>query len=241
MIAFVVDRIGKPSETFIRRELIELAETGADFIVYALNRPRPGDVEVPEELDGLVFTAPGLLSLGMFFSKLRWLIFHPIRVLGCCDLAVRALLRPLSGLREIITANKAFRLASLVRRHRVDLIHAEFATTPATVAWVASRLTREPFSISVHAWDIFCYRTMLKAKLAAAELVAGEGGMGLRLSWEEGSALVAWRLGEAERVKVGDLETEAEVAVVQRNAEGEITSVYAYGAETVNMGGKAIQ
>ncbi len=84
------------------------------------------------------------------------------------------------------------------------------------------------------------YRDGEEQSLPAAELVEGEGGMGVRLSWEEDSALVAWRLGEAERVKVGDLETEAEVAVVRRDAEGEITSVYAYGAETVKVGGKAV-
>lgn len=74
-----------------------------------------------------------------------------------------------------------------------------------------------------------------------AELVEGEGGMGVRVTWEEGSALVAWRVGEAETVRVGDLETEAEVAVVRRDAEGEITSVYAYGVETVKVGGKAVE
>ena len=170
-ICFVVERLGKPSETFVRRDLVELARKGADIIVYELGPPRPGDVEVPEELEGAVFTSPGLFSLGTFFSKLRWLIFHPLRVCGILGIIPRALLRPLGGIRELFGANRAFRLASLVRKHRVERIHCEFATMPATVGWVASRLARVPFSISVHAWDIFVYRTMLKAKLRAADLV----------------------------------------------------------------------
>ncbi len=82
------------------------------------------------------------------------------------------------------------------------------------------------------------YRDGEERSAAQAALVEGEGGSGVRLSWDEGSALVAWRLGEAERVKVGDLETEAEVAVVRRDAQGKVTSVYAYGAETVMVGGQ---
>ena len=170
-VCFVVERIGKPSETFIRRDLVELARQDEEFVVYALHRPRPGDVDTPEELDGRLHFAPGIISLGSFFSKLRWVLFHPLRVLGGVGLLPSALARPVSGLRELLAARRAYRLASLVRRHRAERIHCEFATSPATVGWVASRLARVPYSVSVHAWDIYVYRTMLKAKLRAADRV----------------------------------------------------------------------
>jgi glycosyltransferase involved in cell wall biosynthesis len=49
---------------------------------------------------------------------------------------------------------KALALADAVRRLGIDHIHATWLTTPSTVAYVASRLTGVPFSITAHAHDI---------------------------------------------------------------------------------------
>jgi len=60
---------------------------------------------------------------------------------------------------------------------------------------------------------------------------------GVRLSWPGESALVLWRTGDAEEVRAGDFRTQADVAVIRRNAAGEVTGVYTYGATEVGEGG----
>lgn len=46
-------------------------------------------------------------------------------------------------------------VASRFRSHRVDHIHAVWASLPAMVAWVVSELTGTPFSTGAHAYDLF--------------------------------------------------------------------------------------
>ncbi len=171
MIAFVVERFGKPSETFIRRDLFELALGGADFFVYCLRRPEPGDAPIPEELTDRVIFAPRVISPMTALYKLRWFITHPVRFLSLLGMLAMVIRHPIRGWGELIGANRAFKLASVAAWRKVTRVHAQFATSPATVAQVAARLINRPFSISIHAWDVFVYRTMLRRKLAAADRI----------------------------------------------------------------------
>ncbi|HEY0381246.1 MAG TPA: glycosyltransferase [Candidatus Elarobacter sp.] len=62
---------------------------------------------------------------------------------------------------------KALATAHELRRLGIEHVHAAWLTTPATIAWVASRLTGIPFSITAHQHDIFS-RNLLAAKIRAA-------------------------------------------------------------------------
>jgi glycosyltransferase involved in cell wall biosynthesis len=62
---------------------------------------------------------------------------------------------------------KALATAHELRRLGIEHVHAAWLTTPATVAWVASRMTDIPFSITAHQHDIFS-GNLLAAKVAAA-------------------------------------------------------------------------
>jgi glycosyltransferase involved in cell wall biosynthesis len=62
------------------------------------------------------------------------------------------------------------RLARYVRLHHIDHIHAYWASTPATVALVASVLTGVPFSFTAHRWDI-TENNLLRLKCRRATFV----------------------------------------------------------------------
>jgi glycosyltransferase involved in cell wall biosynthesis len=68
---------------------------------------------------------------------------------------------------------RAAYVADILRREPVDRIHAHFATAPASVAMFASELTGIPYTIAVHANDIFVKARgkLLNAKLARAEAI----------------------------------------------------------------------
>jgi glycosyltransferase involved in cell wall biosynthesis len=68
---------------------------------------------------------------------------------------------------------RAAYVAEILRREPVDRIHAHFATAPASVAMFTSELTGIPYTIAVHANDIFVKARgkLLNAKLARAEAI----------------------------------------------------------------------
>jgi len=57
-------------------------------------------------------------------------------------------------LKNVAVIPKALWLANIVRRHRVEHIHAHWAGTSATMAWLAAKLANLPWSFTAHRWDI---------------------------------------------------------------------------------------
>lgn len=80
-----------------------------------------------------------------------------------------------------------------------------------------------------------------EAKIPAAELVESEGGWAVRLTRADGETTVLWRQTGAEAVTAGDITSRAEVSVIARAADGALTSVYAYGAGEVSVGGRPLR
>jgi glycosyltransferase involved in cell wall biosynthesis len=74
-------------------------------------------------------------------------------------------------LRALYIFPVAVRMAGEMEALGVDQIHAHYATHPALTAWIISRLTDIPFSITVHAHDIYVNRTMLLPKLKDAAFI----------------------------------------------------------------------
>ncbi len=67
-----------------------------------------------------------------------------------------------------------------------------------------------------------------------AEVIEAEGGAAVRLQWPGRTAVVVWRLGNAEQVRLDDFATEADVAVIHQDGDGEVTGVYTYDATEVS-------
>jgi colanic acid/amylovoran biosynthesis glycosyltransferase len=65
---------------------------------------------------------------------------------------------------------KALALAHEIRRLGIEHVHVNWITSSATIAYVASRLTGVPYSITAHQHDIF-YDNLLVPKVAHAQFV----------------------------------------------------------------------
>ena len=100
--------------------------------------------------------------------------------------------------------------------------------------------TTEPAERAVFLSVLSAYRDGDEARVPQVEAIEGEGGSGVLLRWADESALVVWRRGDAEVARVGEVESEADVAVIRRDAAGAIVSVYSYGGRTVRVDGEAI-
>jgi glycosyltransferase involved in cell wall biosynthesis len=160
------------TETFILREVIEMERQGQPVRLVPILRERPRVVhrEALSWLDRTLY-AP-LLSAGVLAANLRALRRRPGRVLGLLGRLVGAnLASPNFLLRSLALFPKSVWVAERLAAEGVGHLHAHFATHPATLAWIVSSLTGIPWSLTVHAHDIFVRRTMLREKLASARFI----------------------------------------------------------------------
>lgn len=171
-LAYLVDRFPVASETFIVRELEGLAALGIRPLVYALRESGARATGVAAEIAGGVRVLPPPISGQVAKAKLETMLRSPARALRPALGMVRGALRsPLSAPAELMRAYSAFYLAQELALDGVTHLHAQFGSVPSTVAWFAAYLAGIPWSVSVHAWDIFVNRSMMPEKLLAARRV----------------------------------------------------------------------
>jgi colanic acid/amylovoran biosynthesis glycosyltransferase len=154
------------AEQFFEEELRSLSRT-VDVTVIPTRPPSRTavyrDVGTPLHLP--------LLSARVARMAAREALRNPGRALATF---AQLALDPRSSLRaravNVAAFPKALAVASEVRRLGIDHIHAAWLTTPATIAWVASRMTGVAFSATAHQHDIFA-GNLAAQKVAAASFV----------------------------------------------------------------------
>ena len=149
-VAFLYATFPRSTETFVRRELKALWNRGLEACAYSL---WGGD----KKWNGIkieLFHKYKLVTL--FFWIPYWAFLRP--------LAFSRILRYLWGTKcpNIQNFNETFLglgfalvEARAFERKGYDLIHAVWATMPATAALAIHRLTGIPFSMGAHAYDLF--------------------------------------------------------------------------------------
>ena len=166
-LAYVLDRFPVLSETFIAREIEGLAREGVRPELFALGE---GDADLEGAPTAEIL--PGPLSGRTIAARFGWFLRSPVRTLDALMRLVEGTSRaPRTMPAELGRAVPGFYLARELRRRGVTHVHAHFGFVPSTAAWLASRLTGIPYSVSVHAWDIFVNRSMIPEKLVAARRV----------------------------------------------------------------------
>lgn len=158
------------SETFIVRELHALIDRGAQVSILSL---KPASEKIVQEnaaalLDRTRHPRGALVSV-LAFAALA--VRHPLRVSRFVATLCGGLWRQPAVLFKSLSA--VCRVAAQwrwIEQAKPDLIHAPWATYPATAAWFISRLLGKPFSFTSRAHDIFVEDHMMMAKLAQARL-----------------------------------------------------------------------
>jgi glycosyltransferase involved in cell wall biosynthesis len=139
-------------EAFIIPEIRELRRRGHEVLIvpaYPRGEVVHGDAE---PLMGHVVSTP-LLSAGIARAAAGRFVKNPVgtsRVFG-------NLLRSRSAgvfLRNLAVYPKGLWLADLARSWKADHIHAHWSTVPATMALIAGEVSRVPWSITAHRFDI---------------------------------------------------------------------------------------
>jgi glycosyltransferase involved in cell wall biosynthesis len=171
-VAYIVSRFPHLPETFILREMNALAAHDFQVELFPLMVQKQALIhpEAAHWLDELHQVR--LFSCKCLRANLRMLFRRPGRYLGTfLQVVCFNLPSPKFLLRALFIFPAAVEMAEEMRALAVEHIHAHYATHPALAAWIIGRFTGIPYSISVHAHDIFVNRTMLKQKLAGAVFV----------------------------------------------------------------------
>lgn len=165
-IGYVTSRFPKTTETFIVREILAVESAGQEVVVYAIRREdreivQPGARRHVERL-----LAVSDLGWSALAAQLRWARRSPGRLARSWWRAVGGNIRsPRFLARALVIAWGAPGIAEAVQRDRIDRLHAHWATHAALLAHLVHVLTDVPYSVTLHAHDLYVDRTMLDRKL----------------------------------------------------------------------------
>ncbi len=171
-IAYLMSRFPNLSETFILREMIALRDLGWEIDIYPIIRQHPPVIhsEVQPWLPRVRHSP--YLSFKVLAANLRALFRSPRVYLRTALRVVRENASDLNFfLRALALFPKAVLAAEQIQVQGVQHIHAHYASHPALMAWIIHQFTGIPYSITVHAHDIFVRKAMLATKLADAHFI----------------------------------------------------------------------
>lgn len=169
-ILYVVSLFPCWSETFILREMHALIGHGASIGILSL---KPGTEKMVQEraVELLPFTRYPHGALRSMLDMLALCLRHPVRSSAfLATLCAHMWRQPGNLLRSLGALCRAAGQWRWIREFDPQIIHAPWATYPATVAWFLSRLTGVPYSFTSRAHDIFVEDHMMAAKLASTDL-----------------------------------------------------------------------
>jgi glycosyltransferase involved in cell wall biosynthesis len=162
-VGYLLDKFKQPSQTFISGEIEELRRQGVEVHVVTVRRGAedPGDADVLSDLH--------VGDLTHLRAHLAWALRSPRRYVRFWRLLLGPLRSETVRGGGHIPARWLPYVASRFRAAGVTRLHAHFAWEGAACAYALSTLTGLPWSMTLHANDIFARRRNLEVKLAAAD------------------------------------------------------------------------
>jgi colanic acid/amylovoran biosynthesis glycosyltransferase len=163
-LVVLVDNFPERSETFIGGEICGLASIGRRTRVEAARRAERQDLASARRY-AISYREDDTAAFK--FGASAWLgLSHPVRCVA--DLVARRRWRREEDVPPLhVIASCAWRL----RRGGEPHLHAHFAAGAALTAMRIGRLVGRPYSVTAHAYDIFCRPMNLREKLEGAAFV----------------------------------------------------------------------
>ena len=165
-IAYIVSRFPHLPETFILREMIHLEKLGWEVELYPLVLQHQEIIH--EEARSWLRRAHAVpwISMSLLVSNLRRLLSHPGQYISLLGRVIgENLSSPKFLVRALLLFPRAIWMADRFKQDGIQHIHAHYASHPALVAWLIHQVTGIPYSVTVHAHDIFVEKSMLATKL----------------------------------------------------------------------------
>lgn len=149
-IAYIFTTFPKKSEVFLQREISCLKKMNIDLDIHSILGGK-------KDFNGIYINKYSLFNLIKFpFNIIRCLFINTSLFYSCFITIFKTKPKSLINIFENLLG-LAFGLDIYykIKNNKPDIIHAPWATMPATAAIVISKLTKIPFSMGAHAYDIF--------------------------------------------------------------------------------------
>ncbi len=165
-VAYVLFRFPILTETFVADEIWEMRQRGVRVRLFSLLRPKEEPVQpTSQALAHDVRYAPEWHSGRLWWAQLYFFFASPIRYLALWISLMRQPYprKSLGALvpKRMLIFLKAVSLAFELRGTPVQLIHTHFAWLSGAAAKVISELLHIPFTVTVHAYDIYSQNDLL--------------------------------------------------------------------------------
>jgi colanic acid/amylovoran biosynthesis glycosyltransferase len=164
-VAYVLTKYVQPTQTFVANEVAELRRQGVEVVVVSVERGEraPGADERVVFLDDLS-RRPAVLLRDHVLALVRSPLGYARFLSG-----VRGLRSEMGERPEQVPWLVLPAVARSLRRAGVVALHAHFAWSGAAAAELLAALTGRPWSVTLHAKDVFSKRRNLERKLARAD------------------------------------------------------------------------
>lgn len=143
-----------PGESFVLPEVIELQRQGHEVAVFPL-RPDKKLAQGQEAIKVSECTVPfPLFNFLVFVKALKLSLLKPKLI---CKVLFDVLRYSGSGkkvLKNLVVIPKGLVLGAEIKKRGFDHIHAHWASTPSTAAYIAALYSGVPWSFTAHRWDI---------------------------------------------------------------------------------------
>lgn len=145
-IAYILSQYPSLSQTFVSREIDAIRNLGVEIDIFSLKRVKSHEP--------LVFYANFILiihaNILCLFKNPFLYTFLILRILaGFVSHNFK------SGIKNLYIFFESVYFSKLISTHGIEHIHAHFLWAAGTSAWIISQMLKIPFSITVHAFDIF--------------------------------------------------------------------------------------
>lgn len=171
-LTYIIGTYPSLTTTFIDREIMAARRSGVDVRVISIRRSSGQLSAEQERLRQAVTYLLPVAWLSFMAGHLRFVLFDAWAYFGTL---IYLLTRPHPSLRARLMTLLHFAeggyAAHLLRQNPGDQLHAHFIDRAATVALVAGRLLRVPYSVTAHANDIYVDPVLLPEKLGEASSV----------------------------------------------------------------------
>ncbi|MGE0267438.1 MAG: glycosyltransferase [Candidatus Omnitrophota bacterium] len=170
-IGYIVSLFPCWSETFILNEIIELTKRGYDISIFSIRK----DFEkyTQEKAKPYLSRTRYIRGFKVILAFVRWLFVKPHIVLPwMAKVKMKSIINSKVFFKNVWCVLVGCYFADMVVKEKIEHLHAHFATYPALVALIISRLTGVEYTFTSHAHDIFLDKILLKEKVMGAKAVA---------------------------------------------------------------------
>ena len=155
-VLYVVSRFPSLTTTFTAYEMSTIQQAGIDVHVATVwspekdNEPQTVERQFIEKTCDLRLNNPSL-----WLRSIQQILLKPQIFIIIFLLFVGHLTSIYALLKLLVSLPKGLYLGYWVKKHGFQHIHAHFLSSPATVALIASRISGVPYTVTIHAFDIF--------------------------------------------------------------------------------------